>query len=348
VAVVTVALRRAVHLVSVGRRDIGKENQTVKCLPSYPEYTGLYNVAPEDFSADANFAGAARTTFFVSTDHLPKLTWDEFDGARAAMMEALSRYGRRPNMDAKQSQSYYRDCVIDEFKDRTLRVELPDFRVLTPEFVDGVQRDVLAGRPLWRVFLVAVSPETVVLIYPDAVRVGALPADADWRAALSGVVATVHNALESTRGPERRQMEYLLRRMPAELDQLRQQPFRLVAVFDNYEGDERELSLWFLFAGEDRWAGYSLNSDDPDATSATGRVVLKPDGTIDEFYEIQLDAEPPFWLERWLVHADYRRGLELVKIRTGGVEAGRWRVAIDRAQVLRDADLAGAAEAGPR
>jgi len=308
-------------------------------FPSYLEHRGMYNVNPEDIQGEEMDPEDDPTSYFRSVEQLPRLTWDEFQDIRSATHRALVRHGRLPGMSEEEAKIFYRYCVGDEIGDRTVRVELPNFGVLTPGFVEGLQRDVLASRPLWRIFIVAESPETVVIIYPETVRVGMVPAGGDWKTALPRTVASVLELRERREGPQRRQLEYLKRKVPSELSKLRTKPFLVVAAFDTYYiGDPRQISVWFLYPGEWEWSG--LTVEEPENAASGDEIAVKADGTFDEYYVHGFDTpQPAFWLKQWILPPGFKGKMVLEKTRPDPEVEARWAIDFDPSSVVKDADL---------
>jgi hypothetical protein len=306
-------------------------------FPSYLEHRGVYNVNPEDYREDLAPEDDP-TPYFRSVEHLPPLTGKEFQNICSATYRALERYGRLPGMSAADAKHFYRYCAGDEISDRTVRVELPDFRALSPEFVEGLQRDVLAERRLWRIFIVAESPETVVIIYPDAVRVGTVPPGGDWKTTLPQTISEVLQIREAREGPQRRQLEYLKQKVPKELTKVRTEPFRLVAAFDTYYiGDPTRISVWFLYAAEKHW--FDISVEEPENAASGAEVALKPDGSFDDNYRFDPNVQPAFWLKQSILPAGFKGKLRLARTRPGPVVDARWTVDFDPSSVIKDADL---------
>lgn len=329
---------KVTHKVPDGDKAPDGDLYMVKPFPSYLEHRGMYNVNPEEYP---HFKQELKDTIWCirSIRSLPLLTWSEFREICSATYQALVRYGRLPGMSEEEAKIFYRFCVGDELMDRTVRVELPRFEVLTPEFVEALRRDVLATRPLWRIFIVAESPETVVIIYPSAVRLGTVPIDGDWKAALPDLVSKVLELREERYGPQRRQREYLRSIIPSLVRKIRDNRPQLVAAFDNhYLGDKGEVSIWLLYPGENEW--FDIEIKEPKDTSVGEEIAVKADGTFDDYYVFDPDRQPAFWLAQKVLPSDFKGSqLVLEKRRPGPVIEARWTIDFDRSAIIKDADL---------
>jgi hypothetical protein len=312
------------------------DQQMNTSFPSYLEHQGVYNVNPEEYTSSKELLKDT-SWCFQSVKPLPPLSWTEFGKIRSATYQALVRYGRLHGMSEEEAKIFYRYCVGDELKDRTVRVELPRFEVLTPAFIEALQRDVLSTYPLWRIFVVAESPETVVIIYPTVVRLGKVPFEGDWKAALPKLVNQVLQIREAREGPQRRQREYLRSRIPGLVKMICDNSPQLVAAFDNhYLSEPGAVSVWFLYPGE--WLGISL--EEPKDASVGERIAVKADGTFDDYYDFDPDRPPAFWLAQQILPSDFKGNqLVLEKIMPGPVVGAQWTFDFDRSSIIKDADL---------
>src|SRR5262249_37301596 len=162
-------------------------------------------------------------------DQLPAmLTWNEKQEAGQAMYKCLETHARPPGISPEEVGRFYRYCVKDVPVDRTLVVHVPEIQVLTAEFVSHLQRDVLASRPLWRIWIVGEEDGPAVLIYPDTVYVAAQGVHEDWTHTLPPLVARIADVRNLRNGPKQRQLDYLQSTIPAEIPRLRDPPIRFL------------------------------------------------------------------------------------------------------------------------
>jgi hypothetical protein len=311
----------------------------VNPFPSYLEHRGMYNINPEDYLGEEPDNSIDTSWCVQSVKPLPPLTWSEFQKVSSAIYRALEQHGRLPGMSEQEAKVFYRYCVGDELTDRTARVELPRFEVLTPALIEALQRNVLSTYPLWRIFIVAESPETVVIIYPTAVRLGTVPIDGNWKAALPEIVSKVLEIRQEREGPQQRQREYLRSRIPSLVRELRDNRPQLVAAFDNhYLGDKGDVSVWLLYPGEDEW--FDISIVEPKNIAVGEKIAVKADGMFDDYYVFDPDRQPAFRLEQWVLPPDFKGNkLVLEKTRPGRVVEARWTINFDHRSIIKDADL---------
>jgi hypothetical protein len=307
-------------------------------FPSYVEHRGLYNVNPGE--ADEDYDPAKdRNTYVRLADSLPFLHYDEFQKVTALARAALERHGRFPGLeDDVQARRYYWFAAgSGELLDRTLRVEIANLRILTPAFIERLQEDVLAEHPLWRVAICGEVPETVVMVYPEAVRLAGVPESVDWRPALADVVRREFQLREPREGPHRRQVAYVRPKLAIALPQLDEKlPFRVLGLFDNYRGDNNEWNLWIVHRGP----GYdTISVEMPKETGVGTHYPIAADGTFGECYRSD-DADR--WLASWVLPLDFGWKVLLQEIgELADDPPGReWPIELDPACLVRDADLA--------
>src|SRR5229473_4152532 len=187
--------------------------------PSFVEYQGMYNVNPEEWRDKEFNPDDFSSSFHKTVDDLPPLTWREFENIRGVTLSCLLRHGLFEKIGKNEAKAFYKFCVGDELMDRTARVELPNFRILTAELVKALQKEVLKSRPIWRIMIVSEAPQTTVMIYPEVIKFG-IPTTGDLPVDLRKVVDEELNLREPREGPHRRQMEYLKQKVVQELSKL--------------------------------------------------------------------------------------------------------------------------------
>jgi hypothetical protein len=232
---------------------------TMNPYPSYIECSGLYNVNPSDEHLRGIRPDVARSRFHRTANVLPTLTWHEVQSVWDATYQTLVKHGRPQGMGEPEATKLYRFAASHEMKDRTVRVELANLGALTPELARVIQAEVLAAHPLWRVFIVGESPETVIIIYPQVVRAGPGPVVPAWEQALLSTVAELKKQRDLRTGPQRRQVDWLKLNIPGRLRRWTGLPYEVAGIFDNYGGDRTELSVWLLYSGPNS----KLHDQDP-------------------------------------------------------------------------------------
>jgi len=317
-----------------------KESTKMYPFPSYLEYQGLYNTTLEDW-VDILGEEAKLCSYFQSVEQLPPLTWEEFWDICSAVEHVLVKYGRLPGMSEEQAKIFYKYCVDGTLRDRTVQVDLPRSEVLTPQFVEQLQREVLGTRPLWRILIMGVTPDTVVIIYPKVVRVGTVPPEGDWKAALAETVNKVEQIREMKEGPQRRQLAYLRPIIPAEIRKLQGGKPRLVAAFDTFYlyPERNSVVIWFLYP-TDKKGWFDIDIKEPKGcTAASERIAIKEDGTFDEYYDFNLDHQPAFWLKQYIFPDNFQGRIVLEKLRHGRILEEMWTYEFDGESIIKDSDL---------
>src|SRR5690606_24392590 len=120
----------------------------------------------------------------------------ESEDVRQGIIQCVDRYLQR--VDFRRLDDFgrpvwgptdkeYEVVTSNIFDDRTHGFQNPfnDERMLTEELIESLQREVLAQMPLWRISVFDLEAEDMLMIYPDAVRAGTLPASLPQREALA-------------------------------------------------------------------------------------------------------------------------------------------------------------------
>jgi hypothetical protein len=143
--------------------------------PSIEEFAGLYNI-PDQYE---NMGPVLR-----STDELPEFGFPEFWKVYKAAEKWFSR--AMPQIGGKRFDPLGDDKFVpwDDADDRTLRVEHGAYERLTVDFLRRIQSEFLDRYPLWRVHLIGEGADSSIVIYPEAIRFGNQPVDADTEEAL--------------------------------------------------------------------------------------------------------------------------------------------------------------------
>jgi hypothetical protein len=299
-------------------------------FPSLVEHRDYYNLRTEDVPAEVR---GRPGICFRSAKQLPPLDLREFERMQELVYGFLHRHGRFPNLREDVGR-FYEFCVGDELIDRTISVELPNFRVLTPAFIEGLQKEVLAENPLWRVHILTEEPGNAVMVYPNVVRVGVAPPSANVVAELNKAIEREVAARDVREGPDRRQLAYLAPKVREALKNLDVAPFIVLGVFDNCSGDTKKVTIWLLFRSE---IVPDLVIEEPREIAVGTHRRVRPDGTlVPEFGRERTDV----WLEQWVLPAGFGDKVVVQRREKGKPVVGQqWEVRIDRASIVRDADL---------
>jgi hypothetical protein len=134
--------------------------------------------------------------------------------------------------------------------DRTVAVDA-DFRYVTLDLVQRIQKDFLKRHPLRRVILIAEESTASIVIYPRAVRFGNWPLDADAEEALRAVARRAIAAREKRLRPARVQLAHLESRLPDAVQAIGEEPFQVVCVLDCNRRDYSRLTIFILVRGPD-------------------------------------------------------------------------------------------------
>jgi hypothetical protein len=269
-----------------------------------------------------------------SVPDVPLLTWSEFAEARAATERCLQNHGRLPTWSGEEAKTFYQFCVGDELVDRTLRVELPEARVLNATLIGRFQQEVLAKRPLWRIMIIGETLATTIMVYPNGVWFEGVSRLDNWCTELPGLVKRLLAITDKSEGPKRRQLNYLRWKIQRDLKVFTGKPFDIVSTFDNYCGNSARWSMWVICPSEESW--FEIRVTEPDNVASSVTFAVRSDG----FFGPEFDAEhPAYWLSEWVLPAGYRSTLSVEKIRVKRVIEKRWTIALDPSSIVRDVDL---------
>jgi hypothetical protein len=279
----------------------------VNLTPSVEEFVGWYNIQ------------AARDDGFPvlrSVEPLPEFEHGEFFKLYA---EAEQWFGQLvlapPNgpFDPLAEPPFF---VRSDADDRTLEIDA-DFRLLDLSLLSRIQKEFLGRYPLWRVILIAEHPSCSIVVYPSAVRFGSRPVDVDADEALRELVPR-HLALREARErPRREHISQMQRLLPAAVRAIGERTFCVCGVLDNYEGDERRLTICLLILGneDDAFDVQGPPGADVNFLCKGSGFGVSADGTIISHIEIPHNAA--FCLVPWLPPANYRGPLTIIERVTG-------------------------------
>lgn len=332
VTIVGIVAMFPMFLMNSGRLEPSTERfSTMNDHPSFTEYQGFYNMTSANYYGDDAPPHVDQSQFLQTVDNLPTLTWRELNDISGAIYQCLAQCPPPHARTKKEIDQYYRDCVVAELKDRTARVEMPDYRLLTLPMVRALQNEVLAARPLWRIMIVSESPETVIMIYPRTVRIANYDTERDLGKVLAETVAKAQELRDLREGPYRRQIEYLKLPTKKAVDGWKTESFRAIAAFDNYKGQPGELTVWILHPSNSY-----VSIEEPTAAARSSACPVRADGSIGEPFDDSIPA--PYQLTPLILPADAYAGELLVEIEfdyDGNVHGTR----IPILPIIRDAEL---------
>jgi hypothetical protein len=303
----------------------------VNYFPTFPDHSQYYNINADELSGEPNDIGIDPSSILRSGEPLPRLTKEEIVDIRDAALRCLTRNEEivRPTIDwwPLGTGEFWVSETVD---DRTLEVELGDFRLLTPDLVESLQREVIAPRPLWRILLRGDVPESCIIVYPKGVWFQGANHESDWKAALPRLIALEKRSFELHKESRRRQLRYLRNKVPTMLAKLRTEPFVVIAVFDNWDGEPNRWPIWFLYSAQIDWIRLSLQG--PKSGLAGQELPVRVDGTFGNDYT-SFDA--PYWLKEELLPAGFRGELVVEKQGEKRAVKGHWSVSFDSAWLVK-------------
>lgn len=139
---------------------------------------------------------------------------------------------------------------ISDADDRTVRVET-NFDYLTPELLDRIQLEFLGRHPWWRVILITYDISCAIVIYPEMIRFGDMPAEIDAEEALRILIPRAAARRERAQRGRRAQLKYIQSRLPSAVREIGSRPFHVFGLLDSYNGDPEQLTLLLLIQGSE-------------------------------------------------------------------------------------------------
>jgi hypothetical protein len=219
---------------------------------------------------------------------------------------------RKPFNPLAESPFFLRSSADD----RTLDIDA-DCDYLSVDLVRRLQREFLSRYPLWRIILHLEHPSCSIVIYPDAVRYGNLPLGSDPHEALRELLPLVAALREKRLGPQRSQLAFLQKQLPAAVKAIGDRPFLIAGVLDNCDGDYSRLTVFLLIRGanDDAVAVEGPAGTDNDFLWTSSAFGVSAVGTL--ISHIDVPESAPFCVGLWLPPADYRGPLSIVECSTG-------------------------------
>lgn len=311
------------------------EGTDMSLYPSLSEHSGWYNINEADRKRLED--ESVRFPIFRTADRLPRFTWEEFWETRKAMERFLETHGQFPGLPKDRMHEYYRYCTHDEWRDRTLAVEIPNYDIITVEFLKAAQREVLSSRPLWRILIAGENEETVIIVYPQCIRMENEDTGKDIRENLARIVSEVQRLRSDRTGPQDRQVELVREKLRfGRMTKIAQRDgYAIVAAIDNYYGDREQTSIWILHCGG---LPSDVTIEYPPSTGISDRFTVDANGNLEPAYYLDLDdPDPPFWLQQWvLVNADVAEKGFTIQSR---IEKCLRSFDFSSLQIIRDDDL---------
>ena len=309
----------------------------------------VYNVSPDLFLAENPERDDYIPLYVQTVPVLPEQTQDEFlsEGfgvERAIRNLILSHLKRRrhPAMNRLHERTFTKYSVCEARQRRSIDVAIdPDPGVLTVALIERLQSEVLDQHRLWRIrFGTDESPETHVLVYPDAVYVGTYPPTGDWRVCLEAWKEQMRAALYRKIEHAWRRLRWLELEVPKCLKKLHasDSPFVIAAIF---ECDDRSAPygrpVWLLCRGEQNM--YVVDD------SVTGERMAGTTGyPVDRKGRIGIegaDWNHRFGLDISYIPARSEESLVVRRLTTGTYKEwdSEWPLLIDDSRFVSDAEL---------
>lgn len=315
--------------------------------PSLIDHQGAYNISPEDYYGNEFDPAVIRPGDFIqNSPNLPVLKWSEIIEIKNGVIAFLVENGRFQGLRREDAARFYQFAPNDP-SDRTLRVELENWSVLTDQFVLKMQQGILKNHPLWRILIIGAAPETCILIYPEAIRIGATTEMGNWKAALKNAKEKEAHIVYEREQFQIRQFEFCQKELFKEPKNLLPGIFKILGFFDNYNGNFNEKSIWILTSGGRENGSFTLMSfEEKDSISSRSGLAVNADGKIDtHFFQLaKNNIDPPYLLHQFIFeenftgmaflvkdHCDFHNGIRTVK--------EKWPILIDQFKVITDNEL---------
>jgi len=311
--------------------------------PPAAQWPVAYNVRQGELPEESNLLSDDTVYWLTTKAHLGDPD-AEREVVAHLLFDVVAEYLEEidfPELTELLEPTWYPFYIGEGEFDRTLNVIIPDERALSVELVQVIQEKVLARFSYWRVHIHEDYErcDLDLAIYPDAVSLGWDPEVADLEAAIERWRAGIWAFREPTRGPKRRQLQYLKLHVPHLLQQMESVPVVHAATFDNRRGDCTCCSVWFLCEGP---RSYRFVVDVPED-------VMHGDAyPVDHCGHIQSDnpfihpdfpniPDPPFWLCCWVLPGT---GHTKVVLREFNPNTGKtWMIQLDPHEIITDAEL---------
>jgi len=248
-----------------------------------------YNTTPEE-----SLLGDA-IPIRTSSEGLAAPTYGEYADIRDTAFAEIARFLKSiqfPVLDDLHRRIFSEASIGDYRGDRTLDFALSDERMVDVEFVQMIQRSVLAPYPLWRFRIGVVDHDLDVIIYPDALSLGVSLHETIPEAELASWLEAVARNREGRNANRLSQLSVVKERLPRLLPLPQDRPFQVVAVFPFWRDEPNRSTVWLLVPGTG-WRTYLVET--PEAghgeyypVDANGAICEKP----------ARGTDPPYWIEQ--------------------------------------------------
>lgn len=275
--------------------------------PSAEEYDGYYNV-PGQFKDGS--------PILCTRDDLQEWSFPEFWKVYKTAERWLAGHLADPPgtpFDPVADPPFF---VRSDTDDRTLCIDVT-LEYLSPALLFQFQREVLGRFPAWRALLIAECAANTIVVYPNAIRFGNLPADIDPDESLSILVRRARTIREDRQRPRRKYVEWLRRRLPHAVLEIGDTNCLLMEVLAENEGDTSRLTVSLLIRGSDSLA---VDLEYPEGADKefwwrSSFYGVDDSGSIISYIEIPKHAA--YHVALWLPPADYRGPITVVEQATG-------------------------------
>jgi hypothetical protein len=278
----------------------------VNLTPSLEEFVGWYNVQA---------TGDGRPVL-RSMDPLPEFEHAEFLDLFFQADEWFRQLITTPPNGPFDPLAEPPLFVRSDADDRSLAVDA-NIGLLEISSLRRIQEDFLGRYPLWRVLLIGEHPSCSIVVYPDAIRLGNRPVDANAEEVLQELAAE-NLALRAVRERPRREFVSHLQRLLCDaVNAIGEKPFVVCGVLDNYEGDYSRLTICQLVCGSDSdlYCIEGPSYAEKDMIWAGSAFGVNAAGEMISYIDIPETAS--YCLVLWLPRADYSGPLTIVERATG-------------------------------
>lgn len=154
--------------------------------------------------------------------------------------------------------------IVDSCHDRTVVVEMEDLSLVNLAFLEAIRSGLLKQHPLWRVFFKGISPETVMLVYPGRIWIGAISDPEHLPQAFFNTQRAVTQQYRMKMAPINAQRAYAERALRKLIDTGEPPRFAVLAMFDqDLRLEPNRFGLWLLYKCDAiDWAEIVTNSDE--------------------------------------------------------------------------------------
>ena len=252
-------------------RKLDNDNRLI----TLEECQSWYNVPPEE--AD-EYGWRSLVTIEDPTEVSP----DEKHAVHMAMLKTVTPFGLRLAAELITAPSQPDSNALGLFPgDRTNTISiLPEFA--TPELLSSIRKTIQRKCPGWRIVLVGGTDEFKIFI--DSTSFGFVEGarGKTLDESLSNVVRIESKWIDSTKGESDRQLEIVKTALAKHLTESKPPTPKIIATFDNYEGDKGWCIVWVFHTGK-KEHDFQLS---PEQDSSSRAFAVGSDGNLCEYYEL--------------------------------------------------------------